>query len=262
MGAFLISLHTQFLTFRLVHQYGLFKFKTDNPSRPATPSGPNRSRAHIFGLDAISRNLFGSKSKESPSDSMGRHMRTKSALSRTSTLVTESSGTMTTAESSTRFSHGTYSTAATSVSSFVDDNSVGKRRSKSRKLVKRSRSRSPSAMLGADSDYGPEGDVAERSLSHRRARSLSVPRHEESIEYSDLEDVDTTILDIRDRGPPTESEMNLKERLQLARHNSEKQAGTTPSRGTVELPIEGIVYEGTYLQADCRYFMILSASAR
>ncbi|KAL5529987.1 hypothetical protein ACEPAF_6244 [Sanghuangporus sanghuang] len=229
-----------------IHQYGLFKFKTDNPSRPATPSGPNRSRAHIFGLDVISRNLFGSKNKESPSDSMGRHMRTKSALSRTSTLVTESSGTMTTADSSTRFSHRTYSTAATSVSSFVvDDSSLGKKSSKSRKLVKRnrSRSRSPAPRHASESDYGPEDEPADRSLSRRRARSLSAPRYEESIEYSDVEDVDTTILDARDRGVVTESEMDLSERLELARHNSQKQPGTTPSREAKELPIEGVIYE-------------------
>ncbi|KAL5487604.1 hypothetical protein ACEPAI_5712 [Sanghuangporus weigelae] len=227
-----------------IHQYGLFKFKTDNPSRPATPSGPNRSRAHIFGLDVISRNLFGSKNKESPSDSMGRHMRTKSALSRTSTLVTESSGTMTTADSSTRFSHRTYSTAATSVSSFVvDDSSLGKRSSKSRKLVKRNRSRSPTPRHASESDYGPEDQPADRSLSRRRARSLSVPRYEESIEYSDLEDVDTTILDVRDGGVVTESEMDLSERLELARHNSQKQPGATPSRETKELPVEDVIYE-------------------
>lgn len=221
----------------------MFKFKTDNPSRPATPSGGNRSRAHIFGLDAISRNLFGSsRSRDVIGDgSLSGHRRSKSAVSRSSTLRTETTGTTTTAESSTRFSHRTNSTAATSVSSF-DDGSMGKKTS--RKLVKRNRSRSPATTLAGESEYASESEPGNESLTRRRARSMSsVPTREDSIEYSDHEDADTTMLDIRERGRVTESEMDLSMRLELARRNSQ-QHGKTASRENLEFPVEEVIYEG------------------
>ncbi|KAK7696173.1 hypothetical protein QCA50_000824 [Cerrena zonata] len=42
-----------------IHQFGLFKFKTGNISMPATPTASSRSRAALFSLDAVTRNLFG-----------------------------------------------------------------------------------------------------------------------------------------------------------------------------------------------------------
>ncbi|EJD01616.1 uncharacterized protein FOMMEDRAFT_126677 [Fomitiporia mediterranea MF3/22] len=228
-----------------IHQYGLFKFKTDNPSRPATPSGGNRSRAHIFGLDVISRNLFGtSRSKDSSNDSMSRHRRSKSALSRSSTLGTDSTGTVATADSSTRFSHRTTSTLATSVSSFaVDDSSLNKRNSRSRKLVKRNRSRSPATTLADDDEYLSENEPGNESLTRRRARSMSEMRSNASIEYSDHEDADTTMLDFRERGRVTESEMDLSMRLELARRNSRNQHGRIITHDLMDIPVEEVIYE-------------------
>ncbi|KAH8118741.1 RhoGEF domain-containing protein [Phellopilus nigrolimitatus] len=230
-----------------IHQYGLFKFSTNNPSRPATPSGGNRSRAHIFGLDAISRNLFGALPGSSRgkdvfgSGSIGSHRRSKSAISRASTIRTDTTGTTTTADSSTKFSSRSNSTAATSMSSFVaDEESFAGRVSKPRKLVKRSRSRSPGVSLAGEDS---EGESSETPSLRRRARSLSVSRNDESVEYSDHEEAELSVLDVRKGHRVSQSEMDLTRRLELARQNSHNHRTQAAMQNTMELPVDETIYE-------------------
>ncbi|KAI5117382.1 hypothetical protein M0805_009072 [Coniferiporia weirii] len=232
-----------------IHQYGLFKFRTNNPSRPATPSGGNRSRAHIFGLDVLSRNLFGalpgsSRSKDPFSNgSIGSHRRSKSAISRASTVRTDTTSTSTNIDSSAKFSSRSNSTAATSTSSFVvDDDSLGKRSSKPQRLAKQNRSRSPGVMLGEDDEYESKPERFDSSLSRRRARSVSAPRREE-MEYSDHDEADMSTLDMRNNRRVTQSEMDLTMRLELARRNSRNQRDQTIVQNSMDAPIEETIYE-------------------
>lgn len=194
----------------------------------------------------LSRNLFGTaRSKDIFNDSIGSHRRAKTSISRTSTLRTDSTTTMTTIDSSTRYTHRSNSTAATSLSSFAaDDSSLGRKSSRSRKLVKRNRSRSPAATLAGENESTPESEVVNNSITRRRAQSLSALGQDESIEYSDHEDADTTIFDMRERGNVTESEMDLSMRLELARRNSQTQHERTTSHELLEYPIEEVIYEG------------------
>jgi protein ECT2 len=123
----------------LVHQFGLFEFKTGKISLPSTPT--HRSKASIFGLDAISRNLLNSR----PGSSMGdffsgsrngsRRNRSRSTTSRFSmyTQTTTTAGSM---KSSHHRSNST-ATAATTMSTMDDDTSFS---SKGKKLSKRSTS--------------------------------------------------------------------------------------------------------------------------
>ena len=224
-----------------VHQYGLFKFRTNNPSRPATPSGSHRSRAHIFGLDVISRNLFGaSRSSKDSFGSVGSHRRSKSAMTRANTLRTDLTGTSTTtSDSSMKFSSRSTSTAATSLSSFVadEDSFAGDRStSKSRKLVKRNRSRSRSP--GSALAYGSESESEYACPRRRRSRSMS--QAEGSVDYSDHEDIS---MNLRDTRVVSQSEMDLIMRLQLARRNSKNQHVPTPMV-PIDLPVEETIYEG------------------
>lgn len=123
----------------------------------------------------------------------------------------------------------------------MDDGSVGRKAPKSRKLVKRNRSRSgsPGAAHDSEVDYADVGNESMR----RRARSLSVTRNDESFDYSDVEDADTTVLDLQNRARMTESDMNLSMQLALARRNSRNQHERAPSQG-MEMPIEETIYEG------------------
>ncbi|THH05620.1 hypothetical protein EW145_g4663 [Phellinidium pouzarii] len=220
-----------------IHQYGLFKFRTNNPSRPATPSGGNRSRAHIFSLDVLlSRNLFGalpgtSKNKDPfSSGSIGSHRRSKSAISRASTIRTDTTDTSTIDESSTKFSSRSNSTAATSMSSFVaDGESLGKRSSKSRKLVKRDRSRSPGETLGGRDEY--------------ESGQKKVQRFFISQKGNDVEEAELSALDMRNGRRVTQSEMDLTKRLELARRNSRNQHEQTVVQNTMDMPIEETIYE-------------------
>lgn len=242
-----------------VHQYGLFKFRTNNPSRPATPSGQTRSRANIFGLDVLSRNLFGAlpgstRGKEAfTSGTMSGHRRTKSAVSRSSTVRTDSTATTTTMGASSGNFSRSNSTAATSMTSIYEEGSVSKRGSKSRKLSKRNRSQSPGASL-VDEDDASEGEIGNESFSRRRARSLSVSRPPGSnIEYSDHEEEDLSLIDLQNRERVSESEMDLSMRLELARRNSQNQQEQTGSRKIIDMPVEETIYEGrlSYLRIPC-----------
>lgn len=204
-----------------IHQYGLFEFRSGRNSRPSTPTA--RSKASIFGLDAISRNLFNSRPASSVGDflagSINSHRRSKSATSRSSTYT----HTTTTGDDSIgRFSQRSTTTLATS----VDEDSFLSRSSPKRS-IKRGMSPASSVERGSS-----------RSLS-RASSSRSTSREGDS-DYSDLEDEDTSLMDnIRHFDA---SERNLVLQLRLARKNSKNQ---NERQAVVPLitPSEGAIYE-------------------
>ncbi|KAI0065897.1 hypothetical protein BV25DRAFT_1821601 [Artomyces pyxidatus] len=220
-----------------IHQYGLFKFRTGKNSVPSTPTATTRSRAAIFGLDAISRNLFNALPGSSKGDIFGSSInsarRSKSSVTRSS-IYTQS----TSDGSMMRFSHrsGSTMTGATSMSSMEDGSFSGSRSSsRSRKLLKR-RSKSP----------GSEPDSASPKRGHSRSRTVS---REPSPAPMDADDVDGPIP------PPTvsmdQSEWDLTLRLELARRNSQNQHGKSaaPPVSSWQEPVEETIYEETPPQA-------------
>ncbi|KAI6003714.1 hypothetical protein EDD15DRAFT_2156946 [Pisolithus albus] len=205
-----------------IHQYGLFKFRTGNDSRPATPTASARSRAHIFSLDAISRNLFSSRPVSSKSELFGgsisghRRSRSKSTTSRSSTYT----HTTTTGDGSlTKFScrsGGSTTTAATSMASGEDDSfNVSRSTSSRRKLVKRGPSPS-----GARCSPEPFSRPSSRSTSRDNRR---MP-----------DDAEMSL----DR-----SEEDLTSRLELARRNSQNQHSKPPPPLRENKQIEETIYE-------------------
>ncbi|KAF8138470.1 hypothetical protein EV363DRAFT_1393920 [Boletus edulis] len=189
-----------------IHQYGLFKFRTGNDSRPATPTASAKSRAHIFSLDAISRNLFntrpGSSRGELFGTSIGSHRRTKSSVSRSSTHTQ----TTTTADGSlAKFSYrsGSTNTAATSLISGDEDSSANKSSTSHRKLdIRPPDLRRMSRRDGGDDEGGDDEQM------------------------------------ILDRSDP-----DLTMRLELARRNSQSQHGKYIPTPTMEKPLEDTIYE-------------------
>ncbi|KAI0722338.1 hypothetical protein C8T65DRAFT_600229 [Cerioporus squamosus] len=223
-----------------IHQYGLFKFKTNSVSRPTTPTA-SRSRAAIFGLDVISRNLFGARPGSSMGDffggSMSSHRRSRTTDSRNSTLT----GTVSTGGSSlSRFSRTSSTTAATSI---MDDEpgqsasmSKGSRNSRTRslsrgakKLVKRAKSPFMGDRDHDDSDDGPS-PYASASGAHSRTTSYETESYKRSRSFS--------------RGNMTvnDSERDLAMRLELARRNSQNQNGHE-YQSPIEEPLEETIYE-------------------
>ncbi|KAJ6490422.1 hypothetical protein C8R47DRAFT_1185606 [Mycena vitilis] len=214
-----------------IHQFGLFEFRTGRNSTPSTPTA--RSKAAIFGLDAISRNLFNTRPGSSMGDffggSINSHRRTKSTTSRASTYTQ----TTTTGDGSlTKFSHRSNSTATT-----IDDDSLRTRSS--------SRSRSRSVLRKSRSPGGtpePESRPPSRSLSRNGSRSGSRSTSgDRELEYSDVEDDDGTILDhVRDMDA---TERDLAMQLALARKNSKSQHGKSFNHVPLQNPSESTIYE-------------------
>ncbi|KAF8826901.1 hypothetical protein HHX47_DHR5000592 [Lentinula edodes] len=192
-----------------IHQFGLFHFKTDKNSRPSTPTA--RSKASIFGLDAISRNLFNSRPGSSMGDffagSVSSRKRTKSTASRSSTYTQTTS----TGESSiTKFSSSRSNTMST-IATTVDDGSLASTRSR----TKNDRGRSPGPSSDADDSFSRS---LSRSLSRsisRASKSRSVSRDRES-DYTDTDDDEQ--IQILDR-----SDNDIDAQLALARRNSKSQ---------------------------------------
>ncbi|KAI0677226.1 hypothetical protein C8Q78DRAFT_961156 [Trametes maxima] len=242
-----------------IHQYGLFKFSTGNVSRPTTPTA-SRSRAAIFGLDVISRNLFGARPGSGMGDffagSMNGHRRARTNDSRTSTLT----GTASSAGSSLgRFSRSSTTSAATSL---MDDDSAhtgslsksasGRARSLSRakKLVKRAKS-----PFSTDPTSEPESPARPRDKdrgkgSYARRRSMSTSAAEvlgSEEAHSDWESEEQEEVSLRSRMRRTQkmdaSERDLTMRLELARRNSQNQHGKEVSSGAMEVPSEETIYE-------------------
>ena len=221
----------------LVHQFGLFEFKTGKNSLPSTPT--HRSKASIFGLDAISRNLFNTR----PGSSMGdffsgsinghRRHRSRSTTSRSSTYTQ----TTTTADSM-KFSHRSNSTAtaATTMSTMDDDSSFfASRSSRGKKLSKRSKS-SVDPTSDSERERSPNG-----SLSRSRSQSRSSSRGPDP-DYSDIEDDNNTVLaKIKEIGS---SDYNLAMQLELARQNSLNQHGKRVVPMQLDGPVEATIYEG------------------
>ncbi|CCA70680.1 hypothetical protein PIIN_04614 [Serendipita indica DSM 11827] len=119
-------LHTEVVPIRIlqtIHQFGLFSFKTSVASRPTTPTASSKSRAAVFGLDAISRTFIGSRSGDafsfgaSMSGTISGTRRSKGVMSRSSTQTMSTALT----ESTNRFSYRSNSTVATSL---ADEDSV------------------------------------------------------------------------------------------------------------------------------------------
>ena len=220
--------------FRLVHQFGLFDFKTGKISLPSTPT--HRSKASIFGLDAISRNLFNSR----PGSSMGdffsgsihgpRRNRSRSTASRSS-MYTQT----TTTADSMKFSHRSNSTAtvATTMSTMDDDASFFcSRSSKSQKQSKRNTS--PVAPI-SDS----EQDSFSRSLSRSQSQSRSSSRGPDPDD-SNVED-DGILAKAKAIGS---SDYNLAVQLELARQNSLNQHRKRIAPMQLDASVEATIYEG------------------
>jgi hypothetical protein len=192
-----------------------------------------RSRAGIFGLDVISRNLFNSKGGSSKSDIFGGSM----ASRRTRSSVISRSNTSSTATTShdgsiAKFSQRSRSTAATSVYGDDDVSIASKPRSisRSRKLFKRGKS----PANGSESDYDRSPSRLSQSQgSHSRAAS-------EDPE-SDPEQVNDHVS-IAQAGPGVGSEWDLAMRLNLARQNS--QAQSSIHQFSMSEPVDAPVYEG------------------
>lgn len=165
---------TYLFTYSVVHQCGLFKFRTGRISHPSTPTASTRGRAAIFNLDAISRNLFNTKSGSSSRgisgadffgnvSSSGSHRRSRSTNSRASTVITQTTGTSN--DTSMRFSSRSISTTATSV---MDEDSFGhKSRDSPRKQYNRGRSPGGASSPSKSRDSSRERHSVERELVSR-----------------------------------------------------------------------------------------------
>lgn len=222
-----------------IHQYGLFKFRTGKNSVPSTPTAISRSRAAIFGLDAISRNLFNAFPGAGRGDIFGGSIngsrRSKSSSASRSSVSAQSSSD----GSFSRFSQRSSSTltAATSISSMDDETLDGtvSSRPKSRTRSLFGRSRSPKGS-GSEPDASPK----RRTSRSGSVRSSSFSR-EQSPAVDEAYDACEIVPEKRDMD---ESEWDLTMRLELARHNSQNQG----PRGPAEFPnpwdrLEDTIYE-------------------
>ncbi|KAJ7904679.1 hypothetical protein B0H14DRAFT_3079502 [Mycena olivaceomarginata] len=216
-----------------IHQFGLFEFRTGRNSAPSTPTA--RSKAAIFGLDAISRNLFNTRPGSSMGDffggSVNSHRRTKSTASRSSTYTQ----TTTTGDGSlTKFSQRSNSTAT----SLDDDSYRTRSSSRSRSLTRNvlRKSRSP----GGTPE--PESRPPSRSLSRTGSRSSSrASSRDTELDYSDMDDDDGTIMDhVRDMDA---TERDLAMQLALARKNSKNQHNKPFTHVPLQNPSEATIYE-------------------
>lgn len=216
----------------LVHQFGLFEFKTGKSSLPSTPTA--KSKVAIFGLDALSRNLFNSRPSSvgdffAGSISGHRRHRSRSTTSRSS-AYTHTTTTM----DSMKSSHRSATTAATTISS-IEDDYFASRSSKSTKLSRQISS----------------GDSDSDSPRHRRSGSMSRPQSRSStrgteIEYSDAEDDDATLLAQSKEVGTSDHQLALQ--LELARQNSLAQYGKHLVPLQMDGSVESVIYEGWFQQ--------------
>ncbi|KAG6869324.1 hypothetical protein C0993_000077 [Termitomyces sp. T159_Od127] len=218
-----------------IHQFGFFEFRTDRNSRPSTPTA--RSRVNIFGLDAISRNLFNTRPGSSMGDffggSISGHKRTKSTTSRSSMYTQTTS----TGDSLTKFSHRSTSTAATSV---MDDDAsfLGSRSSRGKKLLKRGKSPGGST---SDSEKSPSCRLA-GPVSSSRSRSTSRERDDYHSENEDEDEDEDAVFFINSR-ELDDSERDLALQLELARRNSKNQHTKEVPPLPLDEPIEPTIFE-------------------
>lgn len=189
-----------------------------------------RSRAAIFGLDVIGRNLFGQGIKGDLFGSVSSSRRSKSSRS---SVYTDGS--------LARFSRSnSTTTAATTVSdgesSLSRNRSTKPSTSKQQKLIKR---KSPAPI-------NPEDEPP--SLGHSRTRSA--PSRARSVDR-ELTDDDEEHLgklpapDFNKSGVSDNSEWALSRNLELARRNSQSQnQPISRQKSFLEEPIEETIYEG------------------
>ncbi|KZS91196.1 hypothetical protein SISNIDRAFT_456791 [Sistotremastrum niveocremeum HHB9708] len=199
---------------RTIHEYGLYKFRTGGrTSQPSTPNASTRSRAALFGLDAlsISKNLFNVRQNTIKGDLFGT-----ASISKSSHKRTKSSSSRTTQTTSTEFRFSQRSNSTATMATSVDEDSFGARsRIPTRKLWK-SRSKSPGGLFsGGESDGSPKRR-SNRSPSRSRASSV-----EPESAYED-EDEDKGPSPFQ-QGVANSSDWELSERLELARRNSHNQ---------------------------------------
>ncbi|CAA7260055.1 unnamed protein product [Cyclocybe aegerita] len=213
-----------------IHQFGLFEFKTGRNSIPSTPTA--KSKVAIFGLDAISRNLFNGRPGSVGDFFAGsinghRRHRSRSTTSRSS-MYTQT----TTTVDSMKSSHRSSTTAATTISSMDDDASFfASRSSKGKTVSRRTKSRTGSP---SDSDRGSPGRNGSRPQSRASSRGPD-------SEYSDVDDDDNTILArSKDIGS---SDYQLAMQLELARQNSLNQHGKRLAPMQIDAPVEATIYE-------------------
>ena len=192
-----------------------------------------RSRAAIFGLDVIGRNLFGQgiQIKGDLFGSVSSSRRTKSS-SRSSVYTDGSLARFSRSNSTT--------TAATTVSegesSLSRNRSTKPSGSKQQKLIKR---KSPAPI-------NPEDEFPPRS----RTQSAPSPPRARSVDR-ELTDNDEEYLgkipapDFDKSGVSDDSEWALSKNLELARRNSQTQSQPIArQRSFLEEPIEETIYEG------------------
>lgn len=215
-----------------IHTYGLFKFETDNQSRPGTPTAAS-TRSRKFGLDALTRSR-----KFNTSSSRGRALSSSDVFSTGTTnshyrsRSATSSSNRTQTDSLLKSSHRSDSTGVTT----PDEDGLNKslsaagrtpQASPRRKLIKRGKSPGPSGASGSETE------------SPRRG----------SRPPSRAGDVEKELPPVLTRKDMDASEWDLTRRLELAselaRQNSQNQHGTGPvKRETRETPVEETIYEG------------------
>ena len=189
-----------------------------------------RSRAAIFGLDVIGRNLFGQGIgiKGDLFGSVSSSRRTKSSRS---SVYTDGS--------LARFSRSnSTATAATTISDV--DSSLSRSRStkpgNSKKLIKR---KSP-APINPEDELPPLGHSRTRS-EPARARSVDRELTDEDDEYLDR----LPAPDFDKSAVSDDSEWALTQNLELARRNSRTQnQPIARQKSFLEEPIEETIYEG------------------
>lgn len=213
----------------VVHQYGLFKFSTGNNSRPSTPTATMRSRAAIFGLDVIGRNLFG----------QGINIRSD-LFSSVSSRTKSSRSSVYTDGSLARFSRSnSTATAATTISegeSSLSRSRSTKPGSTKQKLIKR---KSPAPINPGDELPPPSHSRTRAEPS--RARSVDPDPTDDDEEYL----CKIPAPDFDKSGISEDSEWDLTQNLELARRNSKSQGQPiTRQRSFLEEPIEETIYEG------------------
>ncbi|KAF9006585.1 hypothetical protein BDQ17DRAFT_1302996 [Cyathus striatus] len=216
-----------------IHQFGLFQFKTGKNSIPSTPTA--RSRVAIFGLDAISRNLFSTRPGSSVGDffagSISGHRRTKSTTSRSS-IYTQ---TTTTGDGSlTKFSQrsGSTVTVATSVDDDDDASFFGSRSSRSYSITKRAKSPFASDSEKSSLGFGSRS----RSQSHSRPGSRTG-----YSEFSDAEEEEEEGTILASAPEVDSSDYDLALQLELARKNSMNQHEKQTLN--IDIPVEETIYE-------------------
>ncbi|PFH51280.1 hypothetical protein AMATHDRAFT_75013 [Amanita thiersii Skay4041] len=213
-----------------IHQFGFFEFRTGRDSRPSTPTA--RSRVAIFGLDAISRNLFSSRPGSAMGDffggSINNHRRTKSTTSRSSMYTQTTS----TGDSLLKFSQRSSSSATAATTIYSADENLSVLGSSRSSRPRRKPAVSPGGNLESDKDSPLP------TLSRQSSTTCSrTPSREMTPEISDTDEEEILADNVKDLDT---SDWDLAMKLELARQNSKNQHGIDLLQHS---PVEEIIYE-------------------